>query len=356
MIDLESIKQLAIRQPEPVFSLYLQVDNSLQENQADQPAWRIYMKNALESISDTGIRERVEAFFEDYEPDSRGLALFYGQDLEQVYALPVLPIENAHHFGKLQLAPLLWLVDEYEPYLIVLVDQDEAHFLTTFLGNLEREEAMASDRFTFDFRERTLMPRQGNPARPGAHVTSGSKRDEFDDMMDDYIRRFHQDVAQRIREMLRERRAQRLLLGGSEKAAHAVKDALHSEAGAAFVALVHVPLQENDSEVAQRMLPAALKYEREQEAALVNQVIDFARAGGRGALGVENVNKVLEMQQVELLVASWPSQQQETLERMMVETLRQGGQVELVHGDAAAMLDNVGGIAARLYYAIQPST
>lgn len=364
MINFEDVKTLLNRDDKQTLSLYLRVDASLEENQAQTPAWRIYAKNALGTIekssADTDskqawpqIQQQVKDYLEDYSPSGKGLILFSGQDFQEAYELPVMPMENMHHFGSIMVAPLLWLLDEHEKYLIVLADSEEAHFLSTYLGNIDREEAMASDRFTFDFREKSLVFRPtGTQPDAGDPITAGSNRDRFEDKMDDYITRFHSDVAGRIRELVQENRDMRVIIGGLEKSAHAVHDHLHESAKKAVVGVVAIPLQESDSQVQQRVLPVALDYERKQELETVESVINMARAKGRGALGWEDVERALEMQQVETLIAPWPNNHLEKLEAMTERALLLGSKVELVHGEAATVLQNAGGIAARLYYTV----
>ncbi|MFW5748503.1 MAG: VLRF1 family aeRF1-type release factor, partial [Chloroflexota bacterium] len=303
MIDLNEVKKLIdLTSGQPVLSLYLQVDGSLEENQAEKPAWRIHAKNVLKEISESvaaehadawaTVKERAQTQLMQYldKPAGKGLVLFISPSVEQVYLLPVLPESNEHHWGEIMVAPLLWLLDEYERYLIVLVDTEEAHFLTTYLGNIDRQEAMASDRFTFEFREKTIMPRPtGIPADTGATTTAGSHRDSFENKIDDYIARFHQDVADRVREVLRDTGTARVVIGGTESAAHAVKSNLHDSVRAALVGVLPIPMQEADQEVMNRVLPHALKYERAKEAELIEHIVNQAHAGGRSVIGPDAV-------------------------------------------------------------------
>jgi len=365
LLNLNDIKTLTSNSDGRVFSLYLNVDNSLPENQATQPAWRIFVKNALketaEAVSESDqpawvdISKRVEAYFETYSPTSRGLALFYGTDLQTVYELPVPPHQNEHYFGDVNIAPLLWLIDEYEQYLIVLVDREEAQLLTTYLGDTSRQEAMASDRFSFDFKEKTMMPRPSGPqADAGGAITGGSQKDAFADKMDDYVAKFHQDVAQRVRNWLKTHGAQRVIIGGDEKSAHAVHDELHDAVLPHVVTVMSIPFQESDNQVMKRILPIALDYEREKELETVRTVVGLAKTeGGRGVVGYEAVEQAVQMQQVDLLIAPWPLDDAARFHTLTVQAFTHGNAtIELVHGEAADLLRAEGGIAARLFYAI----
>lgn len=362
MIAVRDVKQLVERVDGPLLSVYLRTDPSLQENQSQTPAWRIWLKNSLRRIETILgqdnmaawrlASQRITEYIEDNIIRARGLVIFAGEDMLEAIQLPVRPDDNEIAFGEPLVAPLLWLIDEYEPYLIALVDSEEAHFLTTYLGHIDREDAMASDRFSFDFREKTLMPRPAAPRESASQVTHGSNRDSFDDMIDEYIARFHRDVAGRITSLLKENPASRIVLGGSEKAAHAVYDLLDSQTAGALVDVLPIPLQQTDDSVMARVLPSALKYERKKEMELVDSVVGLAKSGGRGALGREQVEEAMEQQRVELLIIPWPLEQKDLVSRLCLRALQSGTEIELVHGAAADKIRAEGGLAARLYYTL----
>lgn len=355
MIELSRLKQLLEHRDKPLLSLYIRVDPALPENQALTPAWQIWVKNTLREMNNTMQDEQVTswaralshvlAFLDDYRPDAKGLILFADEDGLQDYRLPVLPQENVAHFGAPLVAPLLWLMDEYERYLIVLVDEEEAHFLTTYLGTIGREEAMASDRFSFDFREKTIRARD---ARPGG----GINQDALDDLTDELISRFHRDVATHISGVMARTGALRVIIGGHERAAHAVRALLPVSVASALVGVIQIPFEESDQEVMARVLPLALDYERRKEAELVTSVIAQARAGGRGALGLDAVRQALALGQVDTLIAPWPTDDLELLHHLTLHAMQVGARVELVHGQAADMLRGTGSVAALLRFTL----
>ncbi len=370
MISMEDIKQLVKRGSNSVLSVYLQTDAALQENQAATPAWQIWLRSTLRDLENGlteaerehwgGIRQRLEQHIQDTPPTTKSLALFFGPDFEQVHELPVLVDANLAHFGEAAVVPLLWWIDEYEPYLIVLVDSEEAHFLKTYLGTVERERAMASDRFDYDFYERTIMPRSITPAggqqggSDAGVIQGGYQKDVFEHgVIAEMIERFYRDVAGQIGVMRQQIGAERVIIGGRDKAAHAVAGHLEEAVKKALVGVIELPFDETDEEVMKRIMPTALEYERRNEVEIVDQIINLARSGGRGALGMDDVLSTIDQQRVELLVLPWPLEGDEAMLRLMtVRTLQNNGQVELVFGEAAARLRDAGGVGARLYYAL----
>lgn len=364
MINLDDVKQLLKYEDKQVLSVYLRIDPALRENQADNPAWRIWLKNAIrdveQDISDSQTevwedrKHRLDTYLDNYSPDAKSLILFIGQDFEQIYELPVLLNANALTFGALQVAPMLWLLDEYEPYLVALVDHEHAQLMTMYLGTMTTESQLESDRFAYDFGEKTLMPRQTSVANAGTQVTHGSNRDRFADTMDEHIERFYRDVASEIESLAERHHLERIMLGGNEKSAHAVKDLLADKWGKHIIGVLPIPMDANDSEVSKRVLPSALDYERQKEVLLVEDIIGLAKSDGRGALGQEAIEEALTQQRVEMLIAPWEQDldNKDIVEHLAMHALQNGGEVELVHGDAAQLLSEEGGLAARLYYAL----
>src|SRR5215216_8023317 len=165
MVDMDNVKQMLWQGGEQTLSIYLDVDAAKQENQAAQPAWRIYLKHAINDIEGQAkntegwpqTKARFDAFFNGYEANSKGLAVFFTPEAEQIYELPV-PVETRWFFGKPLIVPLLWALDEYEPYLIVRVDQEKGELITAYLGNATVEEKLESDLYAYDFEQKILMP------------------------------------------------------------------------------------------------------------------------------------------------------------------------------------------------------
>jgi hypothetical protein len=354
MLQLDDIKQLINDSDEHTLTLYLTVDPAAQENQATTPAWRIWLKDALREIKDgddvwPDIRARVESYFDEYQPNSKSLALFAGPSFQHVYELPV-SVENQAAFGTPPVAPLLWVMDEYERYLVVMVDQQHARFFTAYLGEIGFQQELKLELDTDDWREKSgSQPSSATPS-----LGRGNSQDEFEDRVEENIRHFYRDVIEQISKLVDVQGIRRLIIGGSEQSAHALRDLLPEPLANIVVDVLPIPRRSTTQEIMGRVQPRALEYERAQEMELVNQVIDLAKAGGRGALGYPAVNEALDMQRVELLVAPWPlsDEEQAKFKALPARVFASSGSIELVRGEAAERLKAEGGLAARLYYAL----
>lgn len=360
MITLDSVRTLLAEADNYTLTITLEVNPALPENQAVNPAWRIWLKNALKDVEAgldadqaeawRAIRPRLDAFFSDYTPQSRGLALYLGRSLERLYELSVA-FENRAILGAPVVAPLLWAVDEYEPYLIVQVDQEKAQFLTAYLGGAGTEETITLELSSDDWRQYTMAP-SAAPMMTGGGTIQGSHRDRFMDRVDEQIERFHRQVASQAQELARKNNAQRIILAGSEEAAHAVRRLMPEAMAQAVIAILPIPLRATPHEVLAQALPVALDYERRHEAKLVDHVIGLAKSGGRGALGRDSVLAALDQQRVEVLFVPWPLADRDLRARLSVQAFEAGSDIEMVRGEAADKLEAAGGLAARLYYAV----
>jgi hypothetical protein len=358
MINLDNVKQMLAQGSNQTLTLYLDVDASKQENQATQPAWRIFIKDALQEAENTAkdadgwqqIRERVEQFAESYKPEVKACAAFFTADEQNIYELPI-PVEQQWSFGKPLIVPLLWAIDEYEQYLIVMVDKEKAELLTAYLGGTTVESRLESDIDEYDFQEKTLMP--ATSAVAGGHpVTQGSNREAYQNMINEHIARFHRDVVQQVEEFARKHPGIRVIIGGEEQSAHAVHNLLPEHFSGSLVGILPIPMKLSDGEILQHIQEPAQEYERNRELELLNQVIDFAKSGGRGALGRKAVDEALTMRRVELLLLPYPLDNTAEASKLSARAFESGGSVELLHGEAGVRLTDEGGVAARLYYAL----
>jgi hypothetical protein len=358
MLTRTAIRTLLDKAPNPLLSVYLRVDPAYPPNQNEAPAWFIYLKNALREI-EAGFeqipqawketRQQVLDYAQGYVPRSKSLVIFAEKDLLEVFDVPIT-LENRVSYGAPMVVPLLWAMDEYKRYLLVLVDHEQARFLSAYLGRVTGGEAMELDFDDYDFGDSRFIHTRGTTSG-----SQGSGQDDFADMRDEYIRRFHSDVASRIRKLMGKLQTNRIVLGGNEQAVKQVQSLLHDSLKKQVVGIVALPLDSSDRKVAKAIQEKAEIYEREQELKLVDAVIDLAKSGGRGTLGYENIKQAFAMQQVEILLLPFPMNDEEQAAELSLLALLSNTELELLHGEPAEKLREEGGVAARLYYPLQES-
>jgi hypothetical protein len=358
MIQIDEIKDLLQTADDQTLTLFVDVDPTKQGNIGDNPIWKIWVRNTLREMSqslgegETGVwatvRERAEAFLNGYQRNGKGLALLVSPNFERSYEFP-FPLDNDASFGKPHVVPLLWAIDEYEPYVVTMVDHEKAFFIIAYLGAVAFEGSPLQIDFGaehFGSKDIRVAPQTGE------YVSRGSPRDEFQDFVEEHVARLHREVAEKAVELMKKHGARRLVLAGDETAAHAVAKHLPDQVAAQVVAIKAIPMRYTPKQILDEVQEDAIAFERQDEIKLVEQVIDFAKKGGRGALGWEAVRRALDMRQVELLILSWPLTDEAQATELALKTFASNGRIELVHGEAAQTLGGEGGLGARLYYAL----
>ncbi|MGH2372149.1 MAG: VLRF1 family aeRF1-type release factor [bacterium] len=294
-----------------VLSIYLDVDPTKPENQSAHPAYVIWLRNALRDILNGLSKEdrrtlgataqELENFVASTRPAGRGLVLFAAPGLWRQHFLPV-PVSNHAAYGRPNTMPLLWTIDEYEPYAILFIDSEHARILAAYLGRTAVVEEEALELDTSDWRFKAGRPPTFTKAA-GTGASRGAQRDTFEARVEDHVRRFWQSAADATAKWLDELQIGRLIIGGPETATSAVREMLPEHAHDSVVGLVPLPAYSDVSEIRERTLPVALAAERRREDELVAQLLDLAGAHSGGVVGKAATLNALQQGQAMMLVA-----------------------------------------------------
>ena len=342
-IDEGSIRALLDETSDRVLSLYVPVDPTDPNNQrpAGREAWNIWLKNELKRLED-GVSEdqkadwsddvaTLESFLADYTASGRTLICFVRPEGHVFTELPV-PLEPAASFGKAHVGPLLQAMDEYRSYLVALIAADSYRIVTGYLGFVGEVASVELDR---------------NWGMRGA--TRSAHQFRFETHREQHQRGYQLGLAKDIDKVLFDNpHIDRIVLGGNEKEAHGVRSLMHPKAADSVVAILPVPVDSTDDEIVRRVEPAAIAYERDREAALIDRVMEMTRAGGRASAGRDDVTGLLERGVVRTLVLASP--QDEPIEPLLRLAFHSSSRVEFVHGEPAERLRAKGGVACELYY------
>lgn len=295
MVSLDDIRQLeSLHRPGAwVLSVYLTVDPT----QVLWPAPRTKVYNAIKQLeataTDASYRkallqewERLDDWFAQWTPQGQGLVLFASQPLGlwRTLHLPV-PVPDLVRFqGTAYTTPLLDVLDEYERYAVVLVEKQRGRLFLVHLGQIE-EEALV------------LTP------VPQKHIQGGWSAPRFQRHHEEAVKEHARAVAQTLENMLRQRRFDRLILGGPVEARTALEDALSPLLRQRLVG--YLPFHPNDT-TPKEVLDASLKIEeeveRQREASLVEELVTAAAKREAAVLSPERALQALHQRKVHLLV------------------------------------------------------
>ncbi len=266
----------------PVLTAYVNVDTTNADNRREQPAWLIELKNEArrleEGLDPEELKRRavqnqwddtVEMLLQhlrDHKPSGRSAAIFTDHNDFLDIELPV-PVSTRLHYGLPQIKQLLFAVDQYKKYLVVLLSGSEVRALDIFLTRATQDVRVDTEH---QFAGRLGYQTDLHPAEIGT---------------EEFQRRFVREVAHAINEyFMRDPEIERLILGGNQKQAHAVKNALRPEAREALVAIESIDFKLPQTEIAKQVLQIAGRHELEHDLAVVDSLVSRSNRGGRAVL------------------------------------------------------------------------
>lgn len=291
-----------------VLTVYLDVDPKKPENQRAIPAFRIWLKNALGTLSadqpEGKSREfhsaasRVSDYMDQYLQAGKGLILFAGEDLWKAFDLP-LPVTNEVHWGRPHLLQLLWLLDEYEGYGVVLVDSENARFFTVYLGTISERKEMVLSLETSDWKEKDQVA----SSLPQFDRIGGSHRNAFEARVDEQIQRFLGDVAEETEHFVFESGVELLFLVGTD-AVHTLQGLLSAEVGEKIVAVVPMDISADEREVVEKTRPLERVEVERENLQLVRRLVEQVVGSEEVVTGVQPTLTSLQQGRLQLLIAS----------------------------------------------------
>ena len=377
MLDASRIQALPQLAP-PVLTLYLDTNPAHPRNQGHPPGYLIWLKSRARVIAGRAPRgeqklfheqiKRVEDYLRQQPPHERGVVALASSAAWEFLPLQV-DVEDELHWGRPSLTQLLWLLDEHQPCGIVLADRSGARFFRFWLGEVVEEEALRLE--VSRPRQKELVP----PSHPGNQKMRGAQRDVFEQHIEAQYARFYREAAERLRQWTERERLEPVFLAGPNE----VVEPLGAELPGSFqqhTAIVKgIPARCTPAELQSRIEPEVARWKREFELGEVSRLLANPN-GTRTVLGMdETLSRLQQGLARELVVVrglggqlrqcskcGWADRAADRVcatcggERRVVAlravipelARRFGVPVEVVAGEAASKLREVGGIGAWL--------
>ena len=354
-------------------SLYLSVDQSDAANL--NRMFEVSLFNVLREVEETLDSRRLSEFKKDafraqefverYRPRAKGLIIFCNssEDFFWVHELHVPMKTEARWSEKPYLRPLLEIIDEHERYGVILTDRSQARLFSIFLGEIEEyRESLAEANVTrFRGSERDHILSQ----------TRQQRRAETRAL-------WHLKQVAEIMEHVAERLAfDRLVLAGPVEATTEVYRQLSKALRAKVIGTMALAMDANEQHVLTETLKLMKTAERTGEIQIVEQLIEAAEKQEQATIGLEQTIAAAQAGRVRQLVYAegWAASGSncsncsslmtngehtcgycgaalhvvnDLLGRAARRVAAMGGVVEQVRGDAAARLQEAGGIGAFL--------
>lgn len=372
--QIQSFSQL----PAPLLTLYLNIKSGEPSKHPVIPAHLTWLKKEAKALARqlppseraSFQRElrRVEAFFHDRHPGEKSLVIFAGQRTWQEIPLQV-EIENRLHWGRPAISQSLWLFDEHQPYCIVVVDRTGARFFRYQLGEMLE---LKDKKFVIDISQ-WKKKELGHVTGQTVRKTRGSQRDTFQRRMDAQFARLCGDTADRIVSICRQEHPVGIFLVGSHDFAGPIAKGIPREFRDLVVIIKEDFGKLSSAEIWRRLEPILTEWESRQKLTKIEDLLSTDRGV---VTGIDETLALLQEGRIRTIVLarelnaslhrcvncghvdrfadpicpSCKAARDSVLLRDILPDLVESSKtaIEVVSGDAARKLGEVGGIGGWL--------
>lgn len=144
--------------------------------------------------------------------------------------------------------------------------------------------------------------------------------------------------------------AERLILGGNLKVAHAVKNALHPFVRNKLVAIEGIDFKASENGVAEQVRTIADQFELEHDLTVVDDLVARYNRDGSAVVERQGVETALSRGLAKTVVIPCQIASSE-FDSLILQATMTGAEIEFVYEEAAEKLDRFGGVGATLYHA-----
>jgi len=252
----------------PVLSIYLNVDP--QQRTLDQ--YKLALRNLLGEAEEAAPEDikRVQTYLETgYNRQGRGLILFScaAEDFWWAHALQIPVEDSAWVSFRPYVRQLVMLLDNYERYGVIHVDQEGARLYLFNLGDLEAVEGMLGEEVKL-------------------HKAGGWSASRYQRHETEQARQNLQDAAEMAEDFYRRSNIRRLILAGTDKNIATFKALLSHRLRSIVVGQMSAQANATPAQIGEKALAVALKASHDEALALVDDVITGTRKGGNAILGL----------------------------------------------------------------------
>ena len=318
---------------------------------------------------------KASNFIGQYQPAGNSVLIFAGPKSWDEFSSRV-PVRDEVTWGQPNTAQLLWLLEEYRPYGVLVAGIEHVRFLAVRFGEFEAFQEFHADIDTSQWREQ----RVGASGRGGAVQKGGRSPDAFDHRYMEQVKHFWKTLHKPLAELVERYHIRRLVLAGTKSVLPEFARSLPPGISNLVVTQLNMETFTNAADAVQKVYPGITAWEQQRERGVVAELLGAAGVGGKkAAVGVAPVLKYVQDGRAASLVlakdfdaevshcgkcryvgpgsdAQCPKCSADDmvkaslagiLPRLMVD---HGLPVEVVKGEAAAELTRSGGVGAFLRF------
>ncbi|MBN1537214.1 MAG: host attachment protein [Anaerolineales bacterium] len=346
----------------PVLSVYLNIEPSEGSTETHKLRLRSMLKEA-EMPKDAQVIERY--FDHEFDWIGRSVAVFScaPEAWFRVYSLAI-PIRSRLRIGnRPHVKPLVDILDAFGGYGVALVDKQGARLFHFHLGKLIEQEGVLG--------ESVRRTKRGGGSQAAGRRGGVAGQTNY---VDEVAERNAREAAEFAARFFSEKNVRRIVIGGTEDNIGYFRSQLPKAWQSLVIGTFSMSMTASHDEILDRAMQIGLEAELRREAKLIEMVITSAAKGRGGVVRLEDTLKAVQEGRVQTLlireglripgqhcphcgyVTSTPmqacpacghivEQTPDLVEMAVKQTLKSGGDVEILHNDLElADYEHIGGL------------
>ena len=232
---------------------------------------------------------KLTNFLGQYQPSGNSFLVFAGRKLWDEVASRV-PVRDEASWGQPNTAQLLWLLEEYRPYGVLIAGIEHVRFLAVRLKEFEAFKEFHADIDTSQWRKQVV----GSKGRGGAVQKGGRDVEAFDQRYMEQVKRFWKTLHKPLAELVERYHIRRLVLAGTKSVLPEFARSLPAAIGRMVVTQLNMETFTNPTDAVHKVFPSIVAWEKQRERALVAELFGAAGISKKAAVGVEPVLKFVQ--------------------------------------------------------------
>jgi peptide chain release factor subunit 1 len=236
---------------------------------------------------------RIANYLDSLRSNNRSVLLFATERNLQEFTSRV-PVRDEVSWGAPNVSQLLWLLDEYRPYGVLIPDQQKVRFLAVRLNEFEEYKEFDTGIDTSEWRKRQV----GTPGRSGHDV------DKFSNRMMEKVRAFWTGLHKPISELIDRYHIRRIVVAGNRSLVPEFVKSLPARIRDSVITQFSIEAVTSPGEAVKRIFPEIEAWERKRESTVVAELLNSAGVSSKASVGVEPTLKYVQAGRVSRMVVA----------------------------------------------------
>ncbi len=229
---------------------------------------------------------KVTNFLSQYQPAGNSFLVFAGpKSWDEIPSR--VPVRDEASWGQPNTAQLLWLLEEYRPYGVLVAGIEHVRFLAVRLNEFEAFEEFHADIDTTQWRKQQVGPR----GRGSAVHKGGRNVEAFDHRYMEQVKHFWKTLHKPLAALIERYHVRRLVLTGTKSVLPEFARSLPAGISNLVVTQLNMETFKNPTDTVQKVSPGILAWEQQRERAIVTELLNAAGISEKAAVGVDPVLK-----------------------------------------------------------------